>query len=334
MHGSRLVSVTEKCSAATSTICGKTVKIIDTPGFFDGFTPTEETLQELSKAVLLAKDGIHAFAFVMNNSRYTADYEKAVYQLLHFKGLKPFLFVLLTHAEDVGITKAGADDYIKTTLSHPRCPPSLKTLMKLVENRVIMVESINPTEEYRIQKCEEFIAMINSIHTSNNYQIYTDAVLQQAAQIYENNRLQQQMITRIITEWIKSNEEKIENLHKQVNDTTTSRSHEDIKKIRDDIVSLMKENENLERELEEIRGRGYLNKVSQKILNESMKNLNLDEDNVMEFMAKFVKRGCAIGTVVGIGTKMGTMAGGRIAFEIGRGIHTFRQHHDTTCTLL
>ena len=168
-----LHSVTKQCSSAISTICGRSVKIIDAPGFVNGFY--EETLQELNRHLTLTKYGIHAVAFVMENRCFFEFYEKSIMQLLRFKALKPFLFVLLTHAQDIGVTKA-VDEYIQQMLQHPRCPQGYRNIMRLVGNRVIMVESLNTTGEYHVQKSKEFMTMIKHIHQSNGYKVY-DGVL-------------------------------------------------------------------------------------------------------------------------------------------------------------
>ena len=147
MSAGGLNSVTEKCSVTTSTIFDKNVKIIDTPGFFDGFTSTEDDLKELSRFLTFGKDGIHAVAFVMTCNRFISTCEDAVKRLLQLKGVRPFLFVLITHAKTNGITKAATDEYIQGCLSAPRCAPGLKKLMQLVDNRVVMVESVDPVGE-------------------------------------------------------------------------------------------------------------------------------------------------------------------------------------------
>ena len=253
---------TDKCSAATSTICGKTVKIIDTPGFFDAFTPTEQNFMEVSRALTFAKDGINAVAFVMDYNRYTEQSEKAIQQLLKFKDIQQFLFVLLTHAEDDGKTKAATDELIQQVVSDPHCPSGLKDLMHLVDNRVIMLESVVTTaESYQLQKREEFITMIDTIHKSNGSKAYTNVILHRAAQVYENNRLLQQTIKRNTTELLESNKEKI----KQLNESTSNESSKEI-------VGLMDENEELEKVSKELAK--SLTRITSELIASDLQNSN------------------------------------------------------------
>ena len=258
-----LLAVTDICSAATSTICGKTVKIIDTPGFFDGVTPTEEEVNELSRALTLAKDGIHAVAFVMNNNRYTSQCEKAIQQLHRFKGLQPFMFVILTHAKNKGITKVETDEYIQQTLSNHRCPSGLKNLLEMFENRVIMLESIEcNTEDYYKQKVEEFMELVETLHKSNGYKVYVNSMLHYTAQVYEKAKLQQKTEIREKTKTLQLNSEKLEQLKKQTDDITSAESKEGAKKVIDEVVALEDENKVLEKRFVKIKDELYPEKLT------------------------------------------------------------------------
>ena len=187
-----LLAVTDVSKASTAIIYGKRIKFIDTPGFFDGFKSTEENIRELSRAITLAKDGIHALVFVMNYNRFTTMCEKALEQLLHFKGIQPYIFVLLTQTENECITKEETDKYIRDCLLSHKCPDGLKDLMRKVNSRVVMLESFSYVKEgYRKQKCEELVKMVETIFKSNNNKMYTNSMLRIAAKAYEIAKQQQ-----------------------------------------------------------------------------------------------------------------------------------------------
>ena len=276
-HGSSLHSVKNKCSSAISIICGKTVKIIDTPCFYDELADSEKICQELRRALILAKDGISAVAFVMRNDRYTEQYEKGIQELQLFKGLEPFVFVLLTHANNEGVTKASTDEYIQQTLSNSHCPKGFKNLMKLVKNRVIMLESTNTVEHYRAHKNKEFITMIENIHKSNAYKICTNSMLQHTAQVYEKVKLEQLVEIRIATELL---QEKIQQLKKQAKDNTNSKA---TKMINDEIVALELKNKKLERTLKE-----HLENLVNKILQNEMEKNKITAQNIMRFIGGYL----------------------------------------------
>ena len=107
----------------TSVIFGKRIKIIDTPGFFDEFTSTESNFRELSRALTFAKDGIHAIALVIRYGRFTKACQEALQQLQLLKGVLPFLFILLTHAKNKGVTTAATAEHIEQFLTSGRCAP-------------------------------------------------------------------------------------------------------------------------------------------------------------------------------------------------------------------
>ena len=283
-----LLSVTEKCSEATSTICDKKVKIIDSPGFFDGLASAEDTFNELSKAMTHAKDGIHAVAFVMKNNRYTEECEKAIEQLLHFRGLQPFIFVLLTYAKNIGVTKAKTDEYIQQTLSDERCPPGFKSLMQLVNNHVIMLDSVNTAEYYHEQKCDELMVMMENIKKANGYKIYTNSMFLHANQMYEKAKLQQLTEIRIVTNVVELNGEKIQQLKRQLVGTMNNKQNEAMKIINNEILTLIAENEVLQDKLDEIKDKKYLEMLTNKILEDEMSKSKINARNIVQFTGQYI----------------------------------------------
>ena len=264
---------------ATSTICGKTVKIIDTPGIFDGFKCDEQNVKDISKASVRCKDGIHAFVFVMDNKSYTKQCEMAIDVFLEFGGIEPFTFVLLTHAKETGATKAATDLYIEKVLSSPRCPSGLKRFMNSFERRVMMLESETTTEDYCVQKREEFIAMIKNISKNNGYKMYTHDILNNASKIYEHARLEQQQKIDHVKNKLKSNIEKINQLKKQL-DYTSDKSSE----VSKEIAELEKENRTHEKHLEHIEDTNYPGNRAEEIIIEGH---NINDSELSNFMTSF-----------------------------------------------
>ena len=297
------------CSASTATICGKTIKIIDTPGFFDGFKSTEDNFNELSTALTLAKNGVHAVAFVMG--RYIESCEEAIKQLLRFKGMQPFLFVLVTHAENEGIDKIATEKYIEKCLSSTDCPPGFRNLVEVVKNRVIMLESVGfVAHNYREQKCRELVAMIENVNLINDNRMYTNGMLQLAALVYEKAKFQQETEIQEITESLASNTEKIKLLTQQVDDCTITASS---KEINDEIAALEEENETLKNRLEEIKDEQYLELLTKQILKDEMIKSKITGKNMFEFARLFG----TIMTLSAIVTPIGTMSFALIGGGIG-----------------
>ena len=331
------------CSASTAIICGKTIKIIDTPGFFDGFKSTEDNFNELSKVLTLAKDGIHAVAFVMG--RYTTSCEEAIKQLLLFKGVQPFMFVLLTHTENEGIDKTTTEKYIEECLSSPDCPPGFRNLMGIVENRVIMLESVGfVANDYREQKCQELIAMVENVFTINGNRMYTNVMLEHTAQIYEKAKLQQETEILETTQLLTLNTEKVKQLKQQTDDTSESATASS-EENNEEITALEKENEILKSKLEEIKDKQYLEQLTSKIMKDEMIKSNIKSNSISEFVGLFAAYitmsaiatptlatpfaviggglGAVAGSVIpGVGTGAGAYAGAQAGGIIG-GVFSF-----------
>ena len=326
-----LVFGTAHCSAHVSTICGETVKIIDTPGFFDGFRSDDDNFRELARALILAKDGIHAVAFVMSNIRYTTQCKDAIQQIARFEGLQPYLFVLLTNAKNNGFTKVETDEYIQKTLSNKRCPPDFKDLMQLVDNRVIMLESGQYTpENIFAQKREEFIMMIKKMHKTNKYKVYTNPVLQRVAQVFEKTNLQQQIKIRTTEELLKLNKEKINQLKKANDDATAGVDNAEAPKIIDaEIASLMKENELLEETLKNLTDKQHLENFTNQIMTDDMKNSKITERNISDFFTKYTAGGYLLGMSIGnmfsstLGNTTG-IAGSYVGYRIAKVVYSCR----------
>ena len=317
-----LLAVTDECNASTAVICGKTVKIIDTPGFFDGFKSTEENFKELSRALTLAKDGFHAVAFVMNFNHFIVTHTEALSQILNFKGIKPYLFVLLTHTENEGITKEASDKYIEQCLLSPKCPQGLKDLMREVKNRVIMLESVVPVDQnYQMLKSKQLIEMVESIFKSNKNKIYNNGVLRFAAEAYELAKKHQAEKIQNITSQIQSNLEKIEELQKQNNNGAKSPVNDAARAISDEIAELRKKKKDLENNLEEVKSEKYLQKMTSDYLNKIMKESDIKAKNFSEFMKLFALYIGASAVVTpmaaGIMGAAGAIVGGGIGAVVG-----------------
>ena len=54
------------------------IQIIDTSGFFDEFESIEGNFKEFSRALALARNGIHAIAFMMRYGHFTKAYKEAI----------------------------------------------------------------------------------------------------------------------------------------------------------------------------------------------------------------------------------------------------------------
>ncbi|XP_057201181.1 GTPase IMAP family member 4-like isoform X1 [Triplophysa rosa] len=94
-----LISVTNCCSVQESEIDGRTVSVIDTPGFFD----TKISEVELARSVFLSSSGVHAFLFVLPVNRFTKQESEVLTQITHIfdEGVLKYLIILFTSGDDI-----------------------------------------------------------------------------------------------------------------------------------------------------------------------------------------------------------------------------------------
>jgi len=203
--GGGLISVTSKSGAHDTEIFGRKVRLIDTPGFCDDFEQEEEKVDELGKAILLAKEGVHAIALVINAShRFTSAEATALEEIELLGELWPFMFIIFTAAKCYGTSEQKQRDTVLNTLENPKCPEHFKTLMERVNRRFMMLESTDNSKEYRKSKITEFFAMVDSIYSTNK-RLYTNYYFKKANELYQEAKRRE-----------KNKEEELRKAHKDV----------------------------------------------------------------------------------------------------------------------
>uniref|UniRef100_A0A672RGE7 AIG1-type G domain-containing protein n=1 Tax=Sinocyclocheilus grahami TaxID=75366 RepID=A0A672RGE7_SINGR len=77
----RQTVVTTECSEAHTTVSGRSVSVVDTPGFFDTQMSPEELMTEIARSVYLSSPGPHAFLIVFRVDRFT-EQEQQIPQMI------------------------------------------------------------------------------------------------------------------------------------------------------------------------------------------------------------------------------------------------------------
>ena len=171
--------VTTVSAAATAIIAQESVQIIDTPGFMDALSPETFDFKELAHALVLARNGVHAFGLLIDVSkRYDQKMASSIKELLlGFKEIIPYIFVLFTKAgdlqdEQLQITMKDEQALraeIEKMLCDPKCPPQLLKLLQLTDWKYMTLETkhYNKQSDYSECKCNELVAHINRIQENN-----------------------------------------------------------------------------------------------------------------------------------------------------------------------
>ena len=187
-HGG-FASVTTKSAAATITLQGIRLKLIDTPGFCDDYETEEEHMKEFGQALVLASKGVNAIGLVISaKDRYTTNETNTIKYMTEFPDLWPYMFIIFTKAGPLGADDEMRMKKLQENLKKDRCPQPLQDLVKKVRNRYIVIESVKPSsnpEAYYQHKTKELYAMIMKLHDANGHKLYTNALFVQAKELID-----------------------------------------------------------------------------------------------------------------------------------------------------
>jgi len=201
-------SVTSKSAAATITMQGIRLKLIDTPGFCDDYETEEEHMNEFGEALVLASKGVNAICLVISaKARYTANETNTIKYMTEFPELWPYMFIFFTNAASIGANENERNVNLQANFKHPRCPDALKELMQKVKNRYVLVESVKPSqnpEAYYQTKTTQLHSMIVELNEANNHQLYTNALFRKAKEmidkLYKEKKDAEDMLVRCQTQ--------------------------------------------------------------------------------------------------------------------------------------
>ncbi|KAF4099011.1 hypothetical protein G5714_021041 [Onychostoma macrolepis] len=100
----RMRSVTRECSEAHATVSGRSVSVVDTPGFFDTEMKHEELLVEIARSVYLSSPGPHAFLIVLRLDDRFTEVEQQIPQMIEMlfgEEVLKYSIILFTHGDDL-----------------------------------------------------------------------------------------------------------------------------------------------------------------------------------------------------------------------------------------
>ena len=191
------------------------MRIIDTVGFCDTRVPVEQEIVELSKAIVFAREGINAIAFVIRlDDRFSNNQASVLREWQQLSDLWDYVFVVFSHAQALGSSE-DQQRRIHEFLDNGRCPQELKQLMDNVNDRFVLVESVaDQSEEYYKTKSCEITDMLQKIWEKNK-KVYTNVMLQRALELYEDHKTKHEDDEKALKETVTQLKETINMLKKQ-----------------------------------------------------------------------------------------------------------------------
>ncbi|KAL1252268.1 hypothetical protein QQF64_020064 [Cirrhinus molitorella] len=100
----RMDSVTSECSAARTTVSGRSVSVVDTPGLFATKIEPEELVTEIARSVYLSSPGPHAFLIVFPvNMNFTQQGQviPQVIEMMFGQEVLKYSIILFTHGDQL-----------------------------------------------------------------------------------------------------------------------------------------------------------------------------------------------------------------------------------------
>ncbi len=100
----RMTSVTRQSSEAHATVSGRSVSVVDTPGFFDTKMKHQDLSEEIGKSVYLSSPGPHAFLIVLRLDERFTEVEQQIPQIIEMlfgEEVLKYSIILFTHGDDL-----------------------------------------------------------------------------------------------------------------------------------------------------------------------------------------------------------------------------------------
>ena len=186
-----IVPGTTQCNAHCHPINGKNIMFIDSPGFADARRDGHEQMQEMGKALLLARNGVHAIVICLNGAGRFTEAEKSFVDELkqletgEFQSIWAYTFLVFTHGLNMGKDEAQRYAKIDKWKADPKLTPLFLELLDKVQNRFMVLESLMGNTEYYAEKCDEFVKLTEQVYAENNKSRYTHTLFVWARDKYE-----------------------------------------------------------------------------------------------------------------------------------------------------
>ncbi|XP_049423925.1 GTPase IMAP family member 7-like isoform X3 [Epinephelus fuscoguttatus] len=166
-----------QCSPAeTKTINGRSIAVIDTPGFFD-IERSEK--HEIVRCITECAPGPHAFLIVLKVEKFTEQEKAVITQMCEYfpEDALNYAVIVFTHGDQLP-EGMKMDEYVKQS-------EGLSDLVKKCGGRCHVVDNkywkTNKEDEYRSNQfqVEELLKTIDKMVMKNNGRYYTDEKLQE-----------------------------------------------------------------------------------------------------------------------------------------------------------
>ena len=171
-------SGTTKCQANTRSVNGRSVTLIDTPGFFDTDRSEEEMIPEIVRCITECAPGPHAFLIVLKVERFTEQEQEVIHKIQeHFSedALK-YAVIVFTHGDQLPEGET-IEDFVSQN-------KNLRDLVEKCGGRCHVVDNRywkhNERDDYRSNRfqVEQLLNTLDKMTDANQGRYYTNEMLQ------------------------------------------------------------------------------------------------------------------------------------------------------------
>ncbi|XP_073700954.1 GTPase IMAP family member 9-like [Garra rufa] len=180
------VSVTQTCRTGTATVNGRTIKYIDTPGFFDTRTlrSEQELNLEIVRLMIKCAQGPHVFLILLKVETYTRQEDETVRKIAKTFGedaLKRAV-VLFTHGDDLDEGQT-IEEFVSENSELQKLVDKCGGRCHVIDNKYWNQQE----DEYRNNKVQiqKLMKTIDEMLKENGGGCYNNKLLQEAKKLQE-----------------------------------------------------------------------------------------------------------------------------------------------------
>ncbi|XP_044039243.1 GTPase IMAP family member 7-like [Siniperca chuatsi] len=176
--GHSLNSETRKCQSKTKSVNGRSITLIDTPGFFGTDMSEEELKPEIVRCITECSPGPHAFLIVLKVERFTVQEQAVINKIHQYFSEEVFKYatVIFTHGDQLPEGQT-IEDFVCLN-------KMMSDLVKKCGSRCHVIDNKywneDPKDKYRSNQfqVEELLKSIDKMVMENKGSCYTNEMLQ------------------------------------------------------------------------------------------------------------------------------------------------------------
>ncbi|XP_042589544.1 immunity-related GTPase family, f4 [Cyprinus carpio] len=171
-------SVTRECSAAQATVSGRSVTVVDAPGFFDTEITHEESMIEIMKSVDLSSPGPHAFLIVFKVGRFIHEEQQILQMIEMMFGQEVLKYSIILFTCGDWLEDHSIEEYIKES----------RDLRRLVDQCGGRYHVFNNRDQSNREQVNDLLKKIDTMVEQNRRGHYSNQMYEDAQRRREDTK--------------------------------------------------------------------------------------------------------------------------------------------------